>query len=81
MSAHNVGYVGGARCTAKLVPAAPHLVGVDERLAGLHVLAIIIVDDVKIAVWVAAGIGGAAPDHAGAALRQARVLAKGRLGA
>lgn len=54
---------------------------VDHWLAGLRVLAIVVVDDVKVLRRQAAGIRGAAPDHARAALGQGPVLAEGGLGA
>lgn len=59
----------------------PYLEGVYEWLAGLEVLAVVVIHYVKGVRGEAGGIGRAAPDHARAALGQACVLAKGRLGA
>ena len=59
----------------------PYLKGVYEWLAGLEVLAVVVIHYVKGVRGEAGGIGRAAPDHARAALGQACVLAEGRLGA
>lgn len=58
-----------------------HLERVNHGLAGLHVLAIVVVDDVKVLRRQAAGVGGAAPNHARAAFGQGPILAEGSLGA
>ena len=45
------------------VDLSAHLEGIDEGLAGIQVLAVVVVDHVKGARGEGAGVGGAAPHH------------------